>query len=479
LTNPLEVSKPAQPVALTDWLRHRHFALAVFLLAYFLYFTWGSLAVHFAPDDMENLARYWGMKPLQLVVAQFLPWRGFYRPLAGLFYVPLFRAFGFNPVPFHAVILILLVANIYQAHRLARLLGCGEAAAALAALMVAYHPGLTNLTYNIAFVYDVLCCFFYLGALIYYTGIRASGRELSGREIAVFLGLFLCALNSKEMAVTLPVMLLVYEWLYRERRWFRVAGMAFAIDALYVYGKAFRPGAMAAEAEYHPVFSWERLLDFQIRSLSDLAEKWNYFTAAGVLVFWLAVLYLAWRRRRPELRFCSLMLAIAPVPIEFIPGRAGACLYIPFIAWAIFCATVFVDLAEAAARFLAGDPVFRVLGRSGAFSLLTVVAVVLLIRRNEHLHRSYVEPVMAQTGVLTAQVLEQFHAVNPHPRPHSSVVFLNDPFQDWDMAFIAELWFRDRTVHIKLHRKTPLPPDELARANYLFDYRDGRLIQVR
>jgi hypothetical protein len=173
------------------------------------------------------------------------------------------------------------------------------------------------------------------------------------------------------------------------------------------------------------------------------------------------------------------MLAIAPVSIEFIPGRAGACLYIPFIAWAIFCATVFVDLAEAAARFLAGDPVLRVLGRRGAFTLLTVVAVMLLIRRNEHLHRSYVEPVMAQTGVLTAQVLEQFHAVNPHPRPHSSVVFLNDPFQDWDMAFIAELWFRDRTVDIKLHRKTPLPPDELARADYLFDYRDGRLIQVR
>jgi hypothetical protein len=479
LTNPLELSKPAQPVTLTDWLRYRHAALAVILLAYFLYFTRDALAVPFAPDDMMNLGTYWQMKPRQLVEAQFLPWRGFYRPMAGLFYLPLFGAFGFNPAPFHAVILCLLAANIYLAHRLAHLLGCGEAASALAALLVAYHPGLTNLTYNIAFVYDVLCCFFYLAALTYYAGIRASGRALGVREIVVFLGLFLCALNSKEMAVTLPAMLLAYEWLFCGRRSFRVVGLSFVIDALYVYGKAFRPGALADQAAYHPVLSWGRLLDFQIRSLADLAEKWGYFAAAGVFVFWLSVVYLAWRRRRPELRFCSLMLAIAPLPIEFIPARAGACLCVPFIAWAIFGATVFVDVAKAAARFLSGDPVFRVLGRRGAFTLVIFVAVVLLIRRNEHLHRSYVGPAMAQTGVLTAQVLDQFRALNPHVRPHSSVVFLNDPFQDWDMAFIAELWFRDRTVDIKLQRKTPLPPDQLARADYLFDYRDGRLIQLR
>lgn len=479
MTPSLELSKPAQPLSLNDCLRHRHIALAGFLLAYFFHFTRGALDVHFAPDDMMNLGGYWHMKPLQLLTAQFLPWRGSYRPMAGLFYVPLFSAFGFNPAPFHAVILLLLAVNIYWAHRLARLLGCGEAAAALAALIVAYHPGLTNLTYNIAFVYDVLCCFFYLAALTYYIGIRASGRALRGREIAAFLALFLCALNSKEMAVTLPAILLAYEWLYHGQRSFRAAGLALALDALYVYGKVFRPGALATQAAYHPVLSWNRFLDFQIRSLADLVQKWDYFGGAGVLTLWVLLFYLAWRRRRPELRFCSLMLAIAPLPIEFIPGRAGACLYVPFIPWAIFGASVFVDIAEAVALFLSGDPVFRFLGRRGAFALLALAAAFLLIRRNEDLHHSYVEPAMAQTGVLTAQVLDQFRALNPHIPPHTSVVFLNDPFVDWDMAFIAELWFRDRTVDIRLNRKTPLPLDELARAGAVFDYRNGHLLRVR
>lgn len=478
LTPSLELSKPAPAFPAADCLRHRRVILALFLPAWFLYFTWTALSVHFAPDDMMNLAGYWRMKPLQLLAAQFLPWRGFYRPMGGLFYVPLFDAFGFNPAPYHAVILALLLANIYFAHQLARRLGCGEAAAALAALVVAYHPGLTNLTYNIAFVYDVLCGFFYLAALTYYVHIRSSGAALTARQVAAFLGLFLCALNSKEMAVTLPPVLLVYEWLYQKRRLFGPAMLAGLVDALYVYGKVFRPDALASEFAYHPVFSWERLVDFQTRAFADLAEKWDYFHGAGVLALWVVILYLAWRRPRPELRFSSVFLAITPLPIEFLPGRAGACLYIPFFGWAIFGASIAIDLAEAGAVFLSGDPVFRHLGRRGCLALLLGAAVFFWARRTEDLHRNYVEPAMAQTGVLTAEVIDQFRAVNPRVRPHSSVVFLNDPFQDWDMAFIAELWFRDRTVDIKLQRKTPLPPDALARADYIFDYRDHHLIRI-
>jgi hypothetical protein len=59
------------------------------------------------------------------------------------------------------------------------------------------------------------------------------------------------------------------------------------------------------------------------------------------------------------------------------------------------------------------------------------------------------------------------------------VVFLDDPFVDWDMAFIAELWFRDRTVQVRLHRKTPLTADEIARAGRVFDFDNGRLAAVR
>ena len=69
--------------------------------------------------------------------------------------------------------------------------------------------------------------------------------------------------------------------------------------------------------------------------------------------------------------------------------------------------------------------------------------------------------------------------MRPQVKPHDRVVFLNDPFEDWDMAFIAALWFRDPTVDIVLQRKTPIPPDEIAHANRLFDFRGGKLVQLK
>ena len=76
-------------------------------------------------------------------------------------------------------------------------------------------------------------------------------------------------------------------------------------------------------------------------------------------------------------------------------------------------------------------------------------------------------------------MIAQFRALNPHVRPHSTVVFLNDPFEQWDMALIAELWFHDRTLNIRLQKKTPFSEAELAKVDYLFDYRDGKLVLVR
>ena len=87
--------------------------LALFLLAYFIYFSWDALRVHFAPDDMMNLGFAWTPMPFELVARQFLPWRAFYRPMAGLFYAPILHVFGLNPRPYHIAIFCILLANVY------------------------------------------------------------------------------------------------------------------------------------------------------------------------------------------------------------------------------------------------------------------------------------------------------------------------------------------------------------------------------
>ena len=471
--------------------RWRRLAFAAFLLAYFLYFTYDGLRVHFAVDDIGNMAHYYRGGPLALAISQFTLWRGDYRPMGGLFYVPILTFAGLNPVPYQAALLAILLANVYLVYRFALRLGCGQLAAGLAALVVSYHAGLHNLYYNAACVYDVLCCFFYLGALVYYLRIRQAGRLPGGRQTALFLALFLCALNSKEMAVTLPPMLLVYEWTHHRPAlpdrsallaWLRgparVALLAAALTALDIYGKVFAPDALAGAEAYHPVFILRRVRDFQRLSLGDLLFGWGSGWG-GILLLWAVLAYLAWRRDRPVLRFVWWFMLLTPLPIEFLVGRSQACLYIPLVGWAVFGAVIFLDLAEALAGVLEAEPWGRRLGRGGVVALLVAVAIFFWARQNRQYKRTYAEPVMASLGHESWDVIQQFRAVNPRVRPGSKVAFLDDPFHSWDMLFVAELWFRDRTLDIHVERHGPLTPQELARTDSIFTFDHGKLVQLK
>src|ERR1035438_6401661 len=83
----------------------RKLAFALLTVAYFLYFNWNGLWVRFAEDDMENMVRCWRPGPVRLLLDALLPWHGAYRPMAGLFYLPLLPFFGFNSLSFHSGLL--------------------------------------------------------------------------------------------------------------------------------------------------------------------------------------------------------------------------------------------------------------------------------------------------------------------------------------------------------------------------------------
>jgi hypothetical protein len=47
------------------------------------------------------------------------------------------------------------------------------------------------------------------------------------------------------------------------------------------------------------------------------------------------------------------------------------------------------------------------------------------------------------------------------------------------MLFVAELWFRDRTLDIHVQRHGPLTEEELAKMDYVFTFDGGKLVQLR
>lgn len=459
--------------------RPQRLTFALLILAYFLYFNWEGLWAHFAADDMMNMHHYWQMGMGRLVLEQFMPWRGSYRPMGGLFYMPLLSAFGLNPVPYHAVMLAILGGNLYLMYRFARMAGATELQSGLATLIVAFHSGLSVLYYSTAFIYDVLCFTFYMAAFLCYARIRAQGRPLRGGEIALVLGLFLCALNSKEMALTLPIALMAYEFFCAPRAapLSLPIVLAGAMSALYLFGKAFGPDALLSAAGYHPVFTWHQLFAAEKTYMGELFLSQG-FGWHGVVALWLLLLYLAWRRRRPVLRFCYVFLMLTPLPILFLEGRSGACLYIPLAGWAVFAAVVLTDIAGAAADFLAKEPGLRRLGRTGLMTALLVATVFLWAKENDQRRREFVRPAMADVGRLTWQTMGQLRALNPRLPPYSQAVFLHDPFVDWDIVFIADLWFRDRTLQFHVQRLAPIS-DEEQRKMHVFDFQDGRLVQLR
>jgi hypothetical protein len=160
-------------------------------------------------------------------------------------------------------------------------------------------------------------------------------------------------------------------------------------------------------------------------------------------------------------------------------GAQRATLAIPLIGWASLASVTAIGLSRSIGDGLRSEIGLRRLPRQWRCAIVLALLVGAWASVNSQLYRHYIRPNMGKTGAPTAMVIDEFRRANPAVQPHSTVVFLNDPFEDWDMAFIAELWFHDRTVTIWLKRKTPLTAEQVARANYLFDWRDGRLVRVR
>jgi hypothetical protein len=172
-----------------------------------------------------------------------------------------------------------------------------------------------------------------------------------------------------------------------------------------------------------------------------------------------------------------VFLMLTPLPLAVLEGRGAACLYIPLAGWAVFAAVVMTDVAGAAARFLADEPLFRRAGYAGLFAAILCMSFFFWARKNDYQRREFVRGAMADLGRQTGDMIQQLRTLNPHIKSGAHVAFLNDPFDDWDMSFIAELWFRDKSLQFHLQRKVPLPPEELAKMT-VFDFQDGRLVQI-
>ena len=145
---------------------------------------------------------------------------GNYHPLTMLCYNLLFHFFRLNPLPYHVFNILVHTLNSLLVFYLIFLFAERKRFPAfVAALLFAVHPLHVESVAWIAESKDVLYTLFYLAALIAWIHYQ---KNRSGKYYLVALLFFVLSCLSKAMAVTLPLILLLWDvWKRKKLRWDR------------------------------------------------------------------------------------------------------------------------------------------------------------------------------------------------------------------------------------------------------------------
>ena len=89
----------------------------------------------------------------------------------------------------------------------------------LISLLFITHPVLTEAVNAISFREDGLCFLFFISALILYISLKAQSSKLKATTFSYILSclFYFLALLSKEMAITFPLIIILYEWVYGKK----------------------------------------------------------------------------------------------------------------------------------------------------------------------------------------------------------------------------------------------------------------------
>lgn len=323
------------------WTRnHPHLAGGLLFLTTYVVFC-GTLSNLFVHDDipqvLENpFLRNAGQWP-RIFTGSVWSFRGpaqhdnMYRPLQFIIYWALYRLEGPNPVVFHLFLLLFYAASVWLVFRLARNLLREPGVAFAGALLWALHPLHVETAAWISALPDLGSAYFYLlGFLLFVHADRSMSRPVGRHLLAA--AAFFPALFFKEMALSFPLLILVYwfyfpgkhSWRSKVLHWTIYAGavgfyLAIRIAVLGRFSEAphllqvsWRMGATVAAllGQHAKLFFWPVHLSI-FRSFDLAASLHSPWPAAAVLILVGALLL---RRWEPVLGFLVIWWGVTLVP---------------------------------------------------------------------------------------------------------------------------------------------------------------------
>jgi len=431
-------------------------AAAILLVIYFVVSASAGLHAYFTMDDGGNLLHmhgYWQHSVLEVLGSAMRVVSGTYRPMGGLFYFTLYKIAGFNPLPFRAVCLTIMLANVLLAFALLRRLSGSLVAASLGAILLVNHPVVLELLYSSGTIYELLCFFFYLLTLLCYFVWRQDGT-LSWRRMAVILILTGCALDSKEMAMTLPAALLLIEVFYFPRKdWsWRVVLLTAALTIPTIAIKVLTKNPLSDDSRYH---------GHSVQATLEALRAYHHFLLYGMLSpdgFSMGALVTLWvllgsaaimMRSRP-MKFGLCFLVVALMPVCIIAPRGGYMMYIPLFGWALYAGSLFQRVCD---DFAGGLNSPRVRAAVTCAALAATAALIV----NTHAHVLAPEiALFRQRQSEVRRVVDRLREARPRLPRGASLLLIDDPLDSgYELLFLAQLAYADPTLVVDRLRGSP------------------------
>jgi hypothetical protein len=404
---------------------------------------------YFGMDDFNTL--YWVRheSAWRMLWHNINPVSDVFRPLGLLFYWICWRAFDLHPLPYHLLAWALHAMNVVLLYALLSKIVRSRYAAAVGALLFGYRSNLADIFFSFGTIFELLACGLMFIALL----VWCRGGGTSYGRIALMGVLFILAIKSKEMAITLPGVLLLYDVCLGEE-WNRKRVLAYsvlaAIGLWFAYLKVSTMGGTAPDHPYYmdlSVLTFGRGYGWYFDRLYGMRLRWGAWIIASVVV----LCWMLFKREKRGLFFLGYTF-VTLMPVVFLVNhRYEVYWYIPFFGIAGLAA-VLVDAFEQklrqrlAARALAfaGLIVFVVLSATHYWREMRESAAFLESRRS-----------LAQEYMAFVKGLQQM----PQPDSDETVYYTSFPqhFDSFSMMTATQVVFHRTDVKVEIVKVFPDP----------------------
>ena len=463
-------------------------ATALFYAVFFVFMTKNGLKSYFSQDDLLNIYYCWSRSLSHLLLGGTVIAGNAYRPAGELLYDALFALFGFHPAAFNVVRLILCCVDAGLLYLFARRISNSVEVGVLALLIGGFHPGTHPLYFDTGMIFDVLAFLFFYAALAVYVRSRSGGAFPSRAKSVLVLALYLLALDSKEIAVTFPIALFLFELTRGEEgvaasfrsgrgflRKFRITAIATLMTAVFIVARSSGPEALVKIGAYHPKISAAAYVGSYARYMAELTfldER-----AIQPLVPWIlgGCIALSVPLRNRTMLWASLFNVLSILPLAFIPPRAGFAFAVPLAGWTVYCAAL---VAWLRARIVSRKPRLEWLSQAVVFCLIAFF----LLRPEAAYMRDNVRPFVHDDQNFVRRTIESLHTVLPAKLVNKRVLALRDPFRNgYGLIFAIQLSYNDPSVTVDTFKLLELRREPISRVgyDYVIDWTGERFVGVQ